>query len=82
MDAATEMVTKNHAEYLPTLLEIPARDVTFDDGVTEASAILEVKAKTGDMLARLFRVAEQLRDRIDKEEGQEDQTRRREPERA
>ena len=71
LDAATEMVTKNHAEYLPTLLEIPARDVTFDDGVTEASAILEVKAKTGDMLARLFRVAAQLRDRfptqVDKE---------------
>ena len=71
LDAATEMVTKNHAEYLPTLLEIPARDVTFDDGVTEASAILEVKTKTGDMLARLFRVAAQLRDRfptqVDKE---------------
>jgi hypothetical protein len=71
LDAATEMVTKNQAQYLPTLLEIPARDVTFDDGVTEASAILEVKAKTGDMLARLFRVAAQLRDRfptqVDKE---------------
>ena len=45
LDAATEMVTKNHAEYLPTLIEIPARYVTFDDGVTEASAISEVKAK-------------------------------------
>ena len=67
LDAATEMVTKNHAEYLPTLIEIPARDVTFDDGVTEASAISEVKAKAGDMLARLVRVAGVLRDRFPKQ---------------
>lgn len=71
LDAATEMVAQNHAEYLPTLLDIPARDITFDDGVTEASAIDEVKLKAGDMLARLVRVAGELRDRfpnqVDKE---------------
>ncbi len=71
LDAATEMVTKNHAEYLPTLLEIPARDVTFDDGVTEASAIEEVKTKAGDMLARLVRVAGELRDRFPKQVDKE-----------
>lgn len=71
LDSATEMVTKNHAEYLPTLIEIPARDVTFDDGVTEASAISEVKAKAGDMLARLVRVAGVLRDRFPKQVDKE-----------
>ena len=74
LDAATEMVTKNHAEYLPTLIEIPARDVTFDDGVTEASAITEVKAKAGDMLARLVRVAGVLRDRFPKQVDKEIKT--------
>ena len=67
LDAATEMVVKNQAQYLPTLLDIPARDVTFDDGVTEASAIEEVKTKAGDMLARLVRVAGELRDRFPKQ---------------
>lgn len=71
LDAATQMVTRNHAEYLPTLLEIPARDVTFDDGVTEASAIAEVKAKAGDMFACLFRVAAALRDRFPKQVDKE-----------
>jgi hypothetical protein len=64
LDAATRMATTNHAELLPTLIEIPARDVVFADGVTEASAIAEVKAKTGDMLARLLRVAADLRRRF------------------
>ena len=67
LDAATEMVVKNQAQYLPTLLDIPSRDVTFDDGVTEASAIEEVKTKAGDMLARLVRVAGELRDRFPKQ---------------
>lgn len=71
LDAATEMVAKNHAEYLPTLLDIPARDITFDDGVTEASAIDEVKLKAGDMLARLVRVAGELRDRFPKQVDKE-----------
>ncbi|MCE9619002.1 MAG: hypothetical protein K8R92_03735 [Planctomycetes bacterium] len=73
LDAAAEMATKNRAEDLPMLLEIPARDITFDDGVTEASAIAEVKAKAGDMLARLLKVAADLRDRfpsqVEKEVG-------------
>ncbi len=71
LDTATEMVTKNRAEYLPTLIDIPARDVTFDDGVTEFSAIVEVKAKAGDMLARLVRVAGLLRDRFPKQVDKE-----------
>ena len=71
LDAATEMVTQNHAEYLPGLIEIPPRDVTFDDGVTEASAIAEVKSKAGDMLARLVRVAGVLRERFPKQVDKE-----------
>jgi hypothetical protein len=60
LDAAVEMVRGGDARSLPGLIEIPARDVTFDDGVTEASAIAEVKAKAGDMLMRLLRVAATL----------------------
>ena len=67
LDSAVAMVQGDDAGQLPMLLEIPARDVTFDDGVTEASAIGEVKAKAGQMLQRLLRVARALRDRFPKE---------------
>jgi hypothetical protein len=67
LDAAVRMVRENDAASLPWLVEIPARDVTFDDGVTEASAIGEVKAKAGQMLARLLRVAAALRVRFPRE---------------
>lgn len=67
LDAAVAMVQQGQAQQLPGLIEIEARDVTFDDGVTEASAIAEVKAKAGDMLARLLRVAQSLRDRFPKD---------------
>jgi len=67
LDAAVAMVQQGQAQQLPGLIEIEARDVTFEDGVTEASAIAEVKVKAGDMLARLLRVAQGLRDRFPKE---------------
>lgn len=71
LDSAVRMVRENDAASLPTLIEIPARDVTFEDGVTEASAIGEVKAKAGQMLGRLLRVAAALRDRFPKEVDRE-----------
>ncbi|MFM7807768.1 MAG: hypothetical protein ACKPEA_07520, partial [Planctomycetota bacterium] len=52
LDSAVAMVRDGRIAQLPDLIEIPSRDVTFDDGVTEASAITEVKAKAGSMLAR------------------------------
>ena len=67
LDAAVAMVQGQDATSLPMLIEIPARDVTFDDGVTEASAIAEVKAKAGQMLQRLIRVARALRERFPRE---------------
>ncbi|MBU3729596.1 MAG: hypothetical protein FGM37_10180 [Phycisphaerales bacterium] len=64
LDAAVEMVDDGDARALPFLIEIPARDITFDDGVTEASAIGEVKGKAGDMLARLWRVSRKIKQRF------------------
>jgi hypothetical protein len=71
LDAAVEMVRRGDARSLPALIEIPARDVAFDDGVTEASAIAEVKEKLGSMLLQVVRVAETLRRRFPDEVDRE-----------
>ena len=71
LDSAVAMVRDGHAELLPGLVDIPARPVTFDDGVTEASAIAEVKAKAGSMLARALRTADALRTRFPGEAAKE-----------
>lgn len=63
LDAAEKMVRDGRPDLLPTLIEIEARDLVFDDGVTEASAIGDVKEKLGDMLGRLWRVSQKLRER-------------------
>ncbi|MDZ4830367.1 MAG: hypothetical protein SGJ09_09250 [Phycisphaerae bacterium] len=63
LDAMQKMVEDERPDLLPTLLEIKARDITFDDGVTEASAIGDVKKKLGETLARLWRVSKKLRER-------------------
>ncbi len=67
LDAIAEMVTSGHPEGLPQMIEIKARDVTFDDGVTEASAISDVKGKASDMLAQLWRVSTKIKARFPKE---------------
>ena len=71
LDAAVAMVRDGDARSLPGLIELPARDIAFDDGVTEASAIAEVKAKAGSMLMQLLRVAETLRRRFPSEVDRE-----------
>lgn len=63
LDAMTQMVADGRADLLPTLVEVKARDIRFDDGVTEASAIEDVREKLGDMLGRLWRVSQKLKDR-------------------
>lgn len=63
LDAAQRMVEDGRPDLLPTLIELDPRDITFADGVTEASAINDVKRKLGDMLGRLWRVSTKLRDR-------------------
>ena len=60
VDAMAQMVKDGRPELLPTMIDIEAREVTFSDGVTEASAISDVKKKTGDMLAQLWRVSKKL----------------------
>jgi hypothetical protein len=64
LQAVQKMLSDGRPELLPTMIDIPARDVTFDDGVTEASAIGEVKGKAGDMLARLWRVSRKIKQRF------------------
>ena len=61
IDAMARMLKDGRPELLPTMVDIEARDITFPDGVTEASAIEDVKRKTGDMLAQLWRVSKKLK---------------------
>ena len=71
LQAVQKMLADGRPELLPTMIDIPARDVTFDDGVTEASAIGEVKGKAGDMLARLWRVSRKIKERFPAELAKE-----------
>ena len=50
LDAMRRMVADGHPELLGSVIHIQARDITFDDGVTEASAIQDVIHKASAML--------------------------------
>jgi len=65
LDAASRMVEEGRADLLPQLIDLKPRDITFDDGVTEASAIEDVKGKLGEMLGRLWRVSTKLNERFE-----------------
>jgi hypothetical protein len=67
LDAAERMVSDGRADLLPRLIDLKPRDITFDDGVTEASAIEDVKGKLGEMLGRLWRVSTKLNERFESE---------------
>lgn len=67
VEAMEAMVRDGRPELLPTLLYVEPRDVTYADGVTEASAIEDVKRKAGDMLGRLWRVSRAIKQRYPKE---------------
>ena len=58
------MVEEGHPEGLPQMIDIQAHDITFEDGVTEASAIQNVKDKMSDMLAQLWRVSMKIKSRF------------------
>lgn len=60
MVVASAMVANGDADQLPSLIEIAPRDIEFEDGVTEASAIAEVKGKLSELLGRLWLVGEEL----------------------
>ncbi len=81
LEAMHQMIVDGHPEMLGIMVHIEPRDITYADGVTEASAIQNVIDKTGDMLGQLFRVAKKLRDRfpneIDKERTKAEEASRR-----
>jgi hypothetical protein len=60
LDSMQQMVADERTDLLPSLLHIEPRDIEFEDGVTEASAIEDVREKLSDMLAQLWRVARKL----------------------
>jgi hypothetical protein len=64
LDAMHQMIADGHPEMLGRMVHIEARDIAYEDGVTEASAIENVIDKTGDMLGQLYRVAGKLRTRF------------------
>jgi hypothetical protein len=67
LDSAAKMVEDGRADLLPRLIDLKPRDLEFDDGVTEASAIEDVKGKLGEMLGRLWRVSTKLNERFESE---------------
>lgn len=71
LDSIQRMVEDGRPELLAQMIEIPARDIEFPDGVTEESAIGEVKGKFGDMLAQLWRVSRKLNQRYPGEVSKE-----------
>lgn len=62
--SARAMVENGDADRLPELIHFEARDIEFDDGVTEASAIEEVKAKLAELMGRLWVIGEELQARF------------------
>lgn len=69
LDSIQKAVKDGRPEDLPQFIEIAARDIAFDDGVTEASAIGDVKGKLSDMLGQLGRVSRKLKERFAKDMG-------------
>ena len=67
LDSIQKAVRDGRPEDLPQFIEIAARDIAFDDGVTEASAIGNVKVKLSDMLFQLGRVSRKLKERFAKD---------------
>ncbi|MEE2973131.1 MAG: hypothetical protein VX672_08395 [Planctomycetota bacterium] len=64
LTSARAMVENGDASRLPELIHFEARDIEFEDGVTEASAIAEVKEKLAELLGRLWTIGEELQARF------------------
>jgi hypothetical protein len=67
LDSMQRAVKDGRYEDLPSFLEIAARDIEFEDGVTEESAIGDVKKKLSDMLGQLGRVSSKLKPLVEKD---------------
>ena len=64
LDSAQAMIEDGNAKYLVDLIHIEPRDRTFEDGVTEASAIEDVKGKLAELFGRLWTVATLLQEQF------------------
>lgn len=64
LDTALRLVEEGRIGRLPGLIHLEARPIVYADGVTEASAIEDVRGKLSDMLEQLARVSGKLRDRF------------------
>lgn len=64
LDTAMRLVEEGRIDRLPYLIHLDARPVTYADGVTEASAIEDVRSKLSDMLGQLARVSSKLKERF------------------
>jgi hypothetical protein len=67
LDSMQRAVREGRYQDLPQFIEIAARDIEFEDGVTEASAIGDVKKKLSDMLGQLGRVSKKLKPLVEKD---------------
>ena len=67
LNSMQRAVKDGRYEDLPGFIEISARDIEFADGVTEESAIGDVKKKLSDMLGQLGRVSRKLKERYAKD---------------
>ncbi len=71
LDAVAKVADQGKFERLPEFIEIGAREITYADGVTEASAIADVKGKLSEMLGELGRVAKKLKARYSEDLAKE-----------
>lgn len=71
VSSARRMIEDGRPDLLPTLIHLQPREIEFEDGVTEASAIDDVRGKAGEMLGQLWEVAGKLKDRFPEELSKE-----------
>ncbi|MBL9141474.1 MAG: hypothetical protein JNK53_06365 [Phycisphaerae bacterium] len=67
VESMQKMVKDGSPELLLDLVWLEPRPLTFSDGVTEASAIEDVRTKTKSMVKQLWRVSKKLNQRFPKE---------------
>jgi hypothetical protein len=67
LDSMQKAVKDGRYEDLPGFIEIAAREIEFEDGVTEESAIGDVKGKLSELLGQLGRVSKKLKPLVEKE---------------
>ena len=64
INSAQQMVKNGDADRLVELIHLPPRDISFEDGVTEASAIEDVKGKLSQLLLRMWTIGSLLNEQF------------------